>query len=229
MRRSLWIAGLVIGWSGAAAAQETLMIPNDREASAQVARIVETARAANLPTNPIVGKVNFGLLRKSKPDAIVRAASTVRLRLEAARDALAPRPTQQEITEGANALGENATVAALREVRKAGGSQSVAAALGLLTQMLASQVSLATATEAVTDLLRRGAQPGQLVAMGNDLETDMGNGTTIESSLDVRRHALIAALAAQNAANLSAADVSAPGLTNTAKSNTGPPTPPKRP
>ena len=117
------------------------MIPNDREASAQVASIVASARDAGLPTNPIVGKVNYGVnAMRSKPTDIVRAASIVKTRLETAKAALAPNPTEQEITQGADALGASATTETLRELRRTGRNRSVAAALGLLTQLLSSQV-----------------------------------------------------------------------------------------
>src|SRR6186997_3077312 len=126
MSSRVLLLGMMFGVSGSAFAQESaFMIPNDREASAQVAGILASARDAGLPTRPIVVKVNYGVnARRSKPNEIVRAASIVKTRLETARAALAPNPSEQEITEGANALGEKGgTADMLRAVRKAGGSR----------------------------------------------------------------------------------------------------------
>jgi hypothetical protein len=233
MSSRVLLLGMMFGVSGSAFAQEpSFMIPNDREASAQVAGILASARDAGLPTKPIVGKVNYGVnVMRSKPNDIVRSVSIVKTRLETARTALQPNPSEQEITEGANALGESATVENLRDVRKAGRGRSVAAALGLLTQLLASKVPPQLATEKVTDLLRRGATGEQLVAMGNDVSSDVRNGSQVLASLDVRWHNLIAALAAPNGTASAVGDkFSLSGATDPrSTSATPPPPPPKRP
>jgi hypothetical protein len=234
MRSRIWLLGMMCGVSGSAFAQEpAFMIPNDREASAQVAGILASARDAGLPTAQIVGKVNYGVnARRSKPNDIVRAASIVKTRLEAARAALAPNPSEREIEEGANALGENATAENLRDVRKAGGNRSVAQALGLLTQLLATKVPAKLATEKVTDLLRRGATGEQLVAMGYEITSDVRNGSQVLASLDVRSNNLNATLAAQGGGGFfSSGDkvtISAP-VSGETKSGTPPPPPPRRP
>ena len=213
------------------------MIPNDREASAQVAGILASARDAGLPTKPIVGKVSYGVnVMRAKPNDIVRSVSIVKARLEAARTALAPNPSEQEITEGANALGEKGgTADMLRAVRKAGGSRSLVPALGLLTQLLASgAVTPPRATEMVTDLLRRNATDGQLVAFQNHIAADVLVGSQLASSIDVRLHNLIATLAAQGGGGFGffgggdKVTISAPSDIKST-SATPPPPPPRRP
>lgn len=233
MRSRIWLLGMMCGVSGSAFAQDpSFMIPNDREASAQVAGILASARDAGLPTGPIVGKVNYGVIaRRSKPNDIVRAASIVKTRLEAARAALAPNPSEREIEEGANALGETGgTAEMLRAVRKAGGNRSVAPALGLLTQLLATKVPAQIATEKVTELLRRGAADVQLVALGNEFTSDVRNGSQALASLDVRSNNLIASLAAQGGGFFSGDKVSIPASSEfKSSSGTPPPPPPRRP
>jgi hypothetical protein len=225
---------MMMGVSAVSLAQEpSFMIPNDREASAQVASILASARDAGLPTQPIVGKVNYGVnVRRSKPNDIVRSVSIVKARLETARTALLPNPTEQEITEGANTLAEEGgTADMLRAVRKAGGNRSVVAALSLLTQLLATKsMKPPRAAEIVTDLLRREATPTQLGALGNDIASDVRVGSQLASSIDVRLHNLIATLAAPNGAASAFSDranLGAGGTTST--SATPPPPPPRRP
>src|SRR5262249_25057022 len=137
---------------------------SDREASAQVARIVSDARDAGLPTDPIIGKVRYGLARmNSRPDRLVAAANVVAQRLGVARDALAPNPTENDIRAGAEVLScKHATPNDRRAIRRASGSRSVASALGLLAQLLSSEVEHDKAMETVTDLIKRGASPNQL-------------------------------------------------------------------
>jgi hypothetical protein len=231
--RSRIIASAVLVYSSSSAfAQEnSLMIPNDREASAQVASIVASARDAGLPTNPIVGKVNYGVnAMRSRPNDIVRAASIVKTRLETAKAALGPNSTEPEIIEGANALGASATIETLREVRRAGRNRSVAAALGLLTQLLTTSVPLPRATAIATELLRREATTAQLVALGNDVASDMRNGVKLESTLDVRMHNLVATLAAQGGGGFFSGDKVTIGVSDpTSTSAKPPPPPPRRP
>lgn len=206
------------------------MIPSDREASAQVASILASARDAGLPTDPIIGKVNYGVnARRSRPDAIVRSASAVKTRLEAARVALAPNPTAPEIVEGEKALAENATAGSLRAVRQAGGNRSVASALGLLTQLLASGIELPEAEQRVTTLLRKGATPMQLVAFGNDVVSDVTIGYKLEDALNVRANHLIATLAAERGITTEFLDTPATTTNSGLKAGSAtPPNPPPR-
>jgi hypothetical protein len=225
---------LIVASSRVLAAQENaFLIPSDREASAQVAKIVANAEASGLPTAPIVGKVQYGVVYRSKPDRIVAAANAVASRLEVAREALAPNPTAAEIAAGADALAEKATPEALRAVKRASGGRTVDAALGVLTQLLAdpNKVPLPRATAIVTELVRKNATPTQLAALGNDVTSDRQGGMSALASLDVRAQGLIAVLAAPGGSATAADLVNAPGF-GTASGGpvrANPPTPPKRP
>ncbi|HEY7235339.1 MAG TPA: hypothetical protein VH539_14395 [Gemmatimonadaceae bacterium] len=233
MFHRLMVVAVVVGGSHAVAAQEnTLLIPSDREASAQVARIVASAEAAGLPTNPIVAKVGYGVnVTRSKPRDLVTAARSVAERLEIARASLEPSPSKPEIEAGANALAEKATPDALKAVRRASGTRPVVEPLGLLTQLLASKVSVKRATEIVTDLIKRGATPEQLTALGNDVGT-FGSGEAAVAAAEIRVRGLIAVLAARGGSATGA--LLAPlsdGLTikSSSAGPPGTPTPPRRP
>jgi hypothetical protein len=234
MYRRLMAVVLLVGASRAVAAQDTaLLIPNDREASAQVVRIVASAEAAGLPTNPIVGKVQYGVrVARSKPSVIVASASQVAARLELARTALEPNASQLEIEAGANALAEKATPAALMAVRRASGNRPVVVPLSVLTQLLSSKVKLERATEIVTDLIKRGATTPQLVALGNDVADDARLGTPGAAAAEVRVRGLIAVLAARGVSFGDKVSVTAPAVGdgfNTTNTRGSPPPPPRRP
>jgi hypothetical protein len=208
MRRAVAVAGLLlfVGVRVAAAQDANLLVPSDREASAQIAAIVASMDAKGLPTDPIVGKVRYGVrVMRSSPPRLVQAAQTIATNLETARTALAPNPSSLEITAGADALGAKATTESLRAIRKAGGSRSVQTALGLLTSLLSSEVPLDSATKIVTDLVRRGATPQQLVAFVEFYNADMATGMTAVAAMDVRARLLVAVLAAPNGAAAAAA------------------------
>jgi len=224
------VVAFVVGGSHAVAAQDiALLIPSDRDASAQVARIVASAEAAGLPTNPIVAKVGYGVnVTRSKPRDLVAAARSVAERLEIARASLEPSPSKPEIEAGANALGEKATPDALKAVRRASGTRPVVEPLGLLTQLLASKVAVKRATEIVTDLIKRGATPEQITALGNDVGA-FGSGESAVAAAEIRVRGLIAVLAAR--AGTTGTVLDAPALSGLSIRNatTGPPPPPRRP
>ena len=235
MYRRLMVVASLVGASRPIAAQENLLIPSDREASAQVAQIVAAADASGLPTNLIVGKVRYGVTFKSKPSKIVAAARSVVERLELARTALAPNPSQLEIERGADALAEKATPDALRAVRHASGRQPVLVPLGVLTQLITSKVPVKRATEIVVDLIKRGATEMQLATLGNDVQEDVGAGRLANVAVEDRARGLTAVLAAEP--GLGGDKVSAPapadvsGLFGTSSSQpkSSPPRPPRRP
>jgi hypothetical protein len=180
----------------AVAQHESPLVPGDAEASAQLATIVSSAREAGLPTDPILGKVRYGLVVvHAPPQRIVTAARAVATRLQVAHDALAPNPMPSEIANGADALEYGATTDQLRAVRLASAEQSVSTPLGVLAQLLASKVEPKRAAQIVTDLIRRHATAAQLVALGTDVNADVTSGANPTAALDTRLRGLTAVLA----------------------------------
>jgi hypothetical protein len=189
----------------------------DSASAAQVTRIVDDAQAKGLPTERIVAKVKLGLLIHTSTQRIVSAARAVAERLELARSALAPSPSAADIEAGEDALSVGIHADALKTLRAVNPSQSIAVPLGVLEQLVASGVSTKRATDMVTQLIRRGATNVQLVALGNDVDSDVGRGARAEASLDARMNGLTAILA--------------PGASATSAAEAGSslPTGPKRP
>ena len=227
MRSSVLVLAMGVTFVPVVGAQE-MLIPSDREASAQVARIVSDAKDAGLPTDPIIGKVRYGVARmNTRPDRLVAAAGVVAQRLGMARDALAPNPTENDIRAGAEVLScKNGKPDDLRAIRRASGNRSVASALGLLAQLLSSDVPHDKALETVTDLIKRGAAPSQLAELGNHFNDELLTGTNAQTAIEVRARGLVAVLAAQGATGGFAA-TAAPGISTGNTTDVG--KPPKRP
>jgi hypothetical protein len=226
------IVALVITPALAAAQEIVPSFAGDRESSAELARIVESTRAAGLPVDPILAKVSYGIqVANAAPPRIVGAARTVASRLAIARDALAPSPTSADIAAGADALGSGATREALVAVRKASKNQPLLVPLGVLTQLLASNVPLPRATVIVTDLMKKGATGQQLVAFGDAVRADVDAGLQSVASLETRFQGLAAVLAAQGGGATAAAPAVMDGLQTTGGGRNSPstPPPPKRP
>jgi hypothetical protein len=178
----------------------------DSETHAVVLRTLDSARTRGLPTQPLVDKALEGATKKATGPRIQAAVSTLLLRLEAARDALAPNPTPRDITAGADALAYGATRDALKAMRAIRPNDSVAVPLGVLTQLVASGVPVGRATRVVAELLRRGARDAQLIALSEDVRSYVAAGASPEVALDVRTRGLNAVLPPPAAAAGVAAD-----------------------
>jgi hypothetical protein len=192
----------------------------DSAAAAQIARIVDDTKAQGLPIDPIVAIVNRGVLLHMPPQRLLVAARAVSTRLAKARTALQPKPTSADIAAGGDALAVGVTEQSLRVIRAASPDRPVAVPLGVLTQLVAGGVTHARATDIVTKLIRAGATNVQLVALGNDVNSDVAMGNRADASLDVRLQKLTPLLAPLGA---HAADA-AQGVTLTNGA-----TPPKKP
>jgi len=177
-----------------AAAQEISALVADREASAELAKIVATVRQNGLPLEPILAKVQYAVMVRSPAPRIVAAAHAVAARLEDARSALAPQPTATDIVAGENALWSGVSRKSLEEIRKVSPNKPVAVPLGVLAQLVVSSVPEKKATKYVTDLIKRGATSDQLVALGNDVNAEVKLGTRAMDALEVRMNRLNAVL-----------------------------------
>jgi hypothetical protein len=188
---------LVVAGGRVAVAQDSVSLATiDRETALRLTRIVDSARARGLPTEPIVAKISLGTLRHIPSERIIVAAQSLAARLEDARVALAPKPTATDIAAGGDALSvAGVTKAALQAVRSTSPNRPVAVPISVLAQLVASGVPAKRATEIVTELIKRGASNDQLMALGNNVNSDVGRGARAIASLDVRLQGLTAVLA----------------------------------
>jgi len=203
MIRSILLGGLLVATSAAAAVAQdtTVVIAGDRAATAELSQIIDGARANGLPVRPIVAKVNYGLLMKAATPRIIAAARGTAARLEEARKALAPHPSELDVTAGESALSSKISTKSLQDIRKASGNRPVAVPLGVLTQLVANEVDESKATKIVVDLIRRSATTDQLIALGNGVKEDVEAGTKPNLSAELRLHGLTAVLGVPSAAS----------------------------
>jgi hypothetical protein len=166
----------------------------DPETYRAVTKTIDGARARSLPTDPLVDRALEGAMKRA-PGARIRAAvSALAERLEVARNELAPAPTDGDIAAGAGALGVGVPREALRAIRSIQPDRPVAVPLGVLTELVARRVPVDRAKTIVVDLLRRGASPPQLVALGEDVQRDIAAGIEPSAALDLRTRGVASAL-----------------------------------
>ncbi|MDB4878127.1 MAG: hypothetical protein JWM41_4573 [Gemmatimonadetes bacterium] len=189
------LAGLCLAARVAAAQEPTPVLPGDRDASAELAKIIAATRAHHLPVDPILEKVQYAIVMRAPAARIVAAARAIAARLEIARDALAPRDYPADVAAGEGALSYNVPKVVLTTIRNASPEPSVVVPLGALTQLVASGVSVTRASDIVTSLIRRGASGQQLASFSNDVNSDVRLGGRPDDALNVRMRGLTAALA----------------------------------
>lgn len=166
----------------------------DADTYRAVVRVIEGARARALPVDPLVDRALEGAMKRA-PGARIRSAVTaLAQRLEVARGALAPSPTPADIAAGAGALSLGVPHETLRTIRSIQPDRSVAVPLGVLTELVARSVPVDQAARLVVQLLRRGATPTQLVALGADVQRDIAAGIQPGEAVDIRTRGVASTL-----------------------------------
>jgi hypothetical protein len=196
MRALAFIGFLVAASASVGIAQDTTsLIAGDRAASGELSKIIDATRGNGLPVEPILAKIRYAVLVAHAPaPRIIAAARATAARLEEARAALAPNPTPLDIAAGEDALSSHVSSRSLQDVRRASGNRPVAVPLGVLAQLVTNHVEEKKATKIVTDLIRNGATGEQLVALGNEVNSDVQLGAKPNNALDLRTNRLSAVL-----------------------------------
>jgi hypothetical protein len=218
MRRAVAVAVLVSGLTTAARAQASFdFVDADRETLAQLTRIVESVKAANLPTEPVVAKARLAAQVHASPARMIAALEAVASRLADARDALGSTTPNVDITAGADALSfKGVTKEMLQRIHVAQPSRSIAVPLGVLAQLVASGVAPKDAAEIVSRLVHARATNAQLVSLGNHVSQDVIAGAGPASALQIRLETLKPLLAyGAPATSAGISDFAAPGATGT--------------
>jgi hypothetical protein len=173
--RMLWAGVVALAFAvHSAAAQDSLRFTGpDVETSRQVSQIIQSAAAAGLPASHIAAKAQFAVLVRAPGPKVVETARAVAARLEVARQSIAPHQLANDIVNAEEALSYNVPADILRRISEASPKAPIAVPLSVLTQLVATRVPVNRAGEIVLDMVRRGATPTQLQALGNDVDADV--------------------------------------------------------
>ena len=131
MRVNARLTGAAVALIAAASVQASAQDPRlaaqlDAGTQARVSEIVEHARAASLPVEPLVDKALEGA-RKHAPNArIVEAVASLATRLDSSRVALGQASTDAELVAAASALQAGVGTAVLTQLRHERAGRSLA-------------------------------------------------------------------------------------------------------
>jgi hypothetical protein len=162
--------------AGTAAAQQTDPRLERLDATTRpiVAALIDSARVARLPTEPLVQRALEGATKRAAGDAIVAAVRRLAVDIGHARDALGPIASPAELTAGAAALRAGASATTLSELRRTR-REPLIVPLAVLTDLVASGVPVDSAAAAVLALAGR-AGDADLVEFRRAVERDIALG-----------------------------------------------------
>jgi hypothetical protein len=187
--RVAWGVALAVVASRAAGAQGAGAL--DSATAAAIAPIIAQANAARLPIDLLYAKARAGQIQRAAVAKIEAAVRALAERLRTANEALEPNATDRELDAAADALKVGIPVETLREMRKAGRNGSLAVPIGVLTQLVARGVPIEKASVQIVDLLQRGAQPQDFIALDESVRQDVLAGRRPDESLDLRLKGII--------------------------------------
>ena len=152
----------------------------DSATAAVIAPIVAQVRAAGLPTDLLTAKAREGQVQRVPLPKIEAAVRAVAARIQVANDALAPKPSDEEVRAAVDAIKNGVPVETLRAMRKEGRDGSLAVPLGVLTSLILRGVPVEKASMQVVELLQRGAVPTNFIALEERVRqvqsSSIGNG-----------------------------------------------------
>jgi hypothetical protein len=161
---------------------------------ATLERLIDSARVAGLPVDPLYSKVREGVFRGADEPRVLAAVRRLTRDLADAYSALGDSAGAEEIAAGANALraGVRPTdLSRLRESRGRRPNHPLTVALVVLADLATRGVPPAMAAASVNELVARNVSDGSLLSFRQNVERDLVGGRSAASALDARTKAMI--------------------------------------
>lgn len=137
---------------------------------------IRTARAAGLPTQPLVGRAFEGASRGASGTRIQAAVDEELDALRAARGALGAGSEPNELVAGAMALLSGAREDSLTRLRATRPGQSLVIPLVVLADLIARKVPVDAAATTVIAATRAGARDADLLKLREHVERELEKG-----------------------------------------------------
>jgi len=161
----------------------------DERTRAEVVAVVDSARAARLPSDPLVNKALEGASKGADGPRIVAAVRALAGGLARSRAALGPASSEAELVAGAAALRAGAAPSFLERLRGEYPRAPLVVPLAVMADLASRGVPADTATRSVLALARAGAREAELVAFRQSVERDIALGAPAGAAAAVRVNA----------------------------------------
>ncbi|HZS59315.1 MAG TPA: hypothetical protein VFA43_08605 [Gemmatimonadaceae bacterium] len=141
----------------------------DAQTYASLHAVVDSARAAGLPAEPLVDKALEGAAKHASTDRIVAVVRDLSARLADARSALGGSGTSEELSAGTAALRAGIAPTTLAELRRLRHNEQVTIPLAVAAELVARGVRPDSASQQVLRLAAAGARDVELAALPRSL------------------------------------------------------------
>lgn len=185
------LLALVLASQAAVGQDSRLAARLDSATARAVSTVVEQARRAGLPSEPLVAKALEGASKGAPARRIINAVTEYAAALSAGRTGLGTGASDAEIVAGAAALLAGAPAAALGAVRAGRPRQSVTVPLVVLADLLTRGVPIDQATTAVIAVARAGVPDAGLLRFAQLVDADIRAGTPPAAAVVARTEPLL--------------------------------------
>ena len=198
VRITFAIVAFALAASGARAQEQpdrTLPAQLSAPTRATLVALIDSARGAGLPIDPLYSKVREGVFRSADDARLIAAVQRLSRDLGDARVALGDSVGPEEISAGANALRAGIRPADLSRLRDARARRSdrhpLTVALVVLADLATRGVPASLAAASVNELVARNVSDGSLMSFRQNVERDLVGGRSAASALDARTKSMI--------------------------------------
>ena len=153
--------------------------------------VMDSARGARLPTEPLVQKALEGAAKGAEGGRIVAAVRALAQRLGRARAALGQTSTEAELVSGAAALQAGVAADRLAELRSARPGGSLVLPLVVIADLVARGVPADTAAGTIIAIAGGGADDAVFAALRRDVERDIASGLPPAAAVAVRARGVL--------------------------------------
>jgi hypothetical protein len=143
-----------------------------------VERLVDSARTAGGPTEPLIRKALEGASKGADSARIIAAVAALARHLGQAREALGPTAEEAELIAGAAALRAGAPAARLRALDSLRPRERLAVPLSVLADLLTSGIEPERAWTTVRDMASRGAPDAAFLTLRDRMAGSRGAAST---------------------------------------------------
>ena len=161
--------------------------------------IVESARRAGLPTEPLVQRALEGVQKNNSGEVVLRSVARLSQLLQQAKSALGPASSREDVEAGAEALKNGVDVKKLERLGTMRAGQRVATAINIVNYIKIKGVQVDTAADVIGNLVAVSASDEQLLALQDEIIRAIGGGMPAASAMAALGQTLQATIAAAQA------------------------------
>lgn len=151
--------------------------------------VIDSARKARLPTEPLIDKALEGAKRGANGERIVAAVRGLFADLRTARSALGPSASIDELKAGANALHAGLPMRNLAQLRSASqhaGRARVTLPLAVATDLVSRGVPVGVASDVILSLARAGLRDADFSMFQRNVRLDIERGADAATAAQTR-------------------------------------------